>query len=89
MNKILAYFLVQIVTKDPNKSMDIVRELLNKSDKVERNKSITSSTSISSNTNKSKNEELVSSLNYLKSKKIKTKQDKESIYTLEMILKNT
>lgn len=89
MNKILAYFLVQLVTKDPNKSMDIVRELLNKPNKVERNKSISPSTSIASNSNKSKNEELVSSLNYLKSKKIKTKQDKESIYTLEMILKNT
>lgn len=89
MNKILAYFLVQLVTKDPNKSMDIVRELLNKPNKVEKNKSMTSSTPITSNSNKSKNEELVSSLNYLKSKKIKTKQDKESIYTLEMILKNT
>lgn len=89
MNKILAYFLVQLVTKDPNKSMDIVRELLNKPNKVERNKSITSSTSTTSNSDKSKNEELVSSLNYLKSKKFKTKQDKESIYTLEMILKNT
>lgn len=89
MNKILAYFLVQLVTKDPNKSMDIVRELLNKPNKVERNKSISSSTPITSNSSKSKNEELVSSLNYLKSKKFKTKQDKESIYTLEMILKNT
>lgn len=89
MNKILAYFLVQLVTKNPNKSMDIVRELLNNPNKVKRNESITSSTSIVSNSNKSKNEELVSSLNYLKSKKIKTKQDKESIYTLEMILKNT
>ena len=89
MNKILAYFLVQLVTKDSNKSMDIVRELLNKPNKVEKNKSMTSSTPITSNSNKSKNEELVSSLNYLKSKKIKTKQDKESIYTLEMILKNT
>ena len=89
MNKILAYFIVQLVTKDPNKSMDIVRELLNKPNKVERNKSITSSTSTTSNSDKSKNEELVSSLNYLKSKKFKTKQDKESIYTLEMILKNT
>jgi hypothetical protein len=27
-------------------------------------------------------------LNYLKSKDVKTKQDRDSIYTLEMILKN-
>jgi hypothetical protein len=36
----------------------------------------------------SKKEELVDNLTYLKSKKTKTKQDKESIYTLEMVLKN-
>jgi hypothetical protein len=32
--------------------------------------------------------EIMDSLNYLKSKKIKTKKDKESINMLEMILKN-
>ena len=32
--------------------------------------------------------DLIDSLNYLKSKKVKTKQDKDSIYTLEMVLKN-
>lgn len=37
---------------------------------------------------KSKKDELLESLDYLKSKKFKTKQDRESIYTLEMILKN-
>lgn len=37
---------------------------------------------------KSKRDEIVNSLNYLKSKDVKTKQDRESIYTLEMVLKN-
>ena len=37
---------------------------------------------------KSKKDELVDSLNYLKSKEFKTKQDSESFYTLEVILKN-
>jgi len=37
---------------------------------------------------KSKKDELLESLNYLKSKKVKSKQDKESIYTLETVLKN-
>ena len=36
----------------------------------------------------SKKQELIDSLEYLKSKKIKTKKDKDSIYTLEMVLKN-
>ena len=37
---------------------------------------------------KSKKDEIIDSLNYLKSKKSPTKQDKDSIYTLQMILKN-
>jgi hypothetical protein len=37
---------------------------------------------------KSKKDELVESLNYLKSKSNRTKQENESIYTLEMVLKN-
>ncbi len=35
-----------------------------------------------------KKQEIIDSLNYLKSKKVKTKQDKDSIYSLEMVLKN-
>ena len=37
---------------------------------------------------KTKKEELIEALDFLKSKKVKTKQDKDSIYTLEMVLKN-
>ena len=37
---------------------------------------------------KSKKDELMESLNYLKSKSKRTKQDNESIYTLEMVWKN-
>jgi hypothetical protein len=37
---------------------------------------------------KSKRDELLEGLNYLKSKKIKTVKDKESIYTLELLLKS-
>lgn len=37
---------------------------------------------------KSKKDEIVEALDYMKSKKGKTKKDKESIYILEMVLKN-
>jgi len=40
------------------------------------------------NNDKSKKIEILDALKYLKSKKTKTKKDKESIYTLEMVLKN-
>jgi|LakMenEpi03Aug12_release.lakeMendotaPanAssembly.Ray.scaffolds.fasta_scaffold1450341_1 hypothetical protein len=42
---------------------------------------------VSSNKKNNKSE-IIQSLGYLKNKKEKTKQDKESIYTLEMILRN-
>lgn len=35
-----------------------------------------------------KKQEVIDSLNYLRSKTTKTKKDKESIYALEMVLKN-
>lgn len=35
-----------------------------------------------------KKQEVIDSLNYLKSKPTKSKKDQESIYTLEMVLKN-
>jgi len=35
-----------------------------------------------------KKQEIIASLDYLKNKPIKSKQDKESIYSLEMVLKN-
>ena len=37
---------------------------------------------------KSKKDEIIEALEYMKSKKGKTKKDKESIYMLEMVLKN-
>ena len=35
----------------------------------------------------SKNQEIINSLDYLKSKEVRTKQDQISIYTLEVVLK--
>ena len=37
---------------------------------------------------KTKRDEVLESLSYLKSKEFKTKQDRESIYTLEVVLKS-
>ncbi len=36
----------------------------------------------------SKRQEIVNAINYIKNKPVKTKQDKESLYSLEMVLKN-
>ena len=61
-----------------------------KSHDVEQSQPLVSnkSTIVTVNKNVDKKQEILDSLDYLKSKKIKTKQDRESIYSLEMVLKN-
>jgi hypothetical protein len=78
-------------TWNPDKSLDIVREFM--VDEVDAQKKSFPAFKKSQVKNptpnpKSKKEEVLQSLEYLKSKQVKTKQDKESIYTLEMVLKS-
>jgi hypothetical protein len=78
-------------TWNPDKSLEIVREFMG--DDLDTPKKSFSTTKISQVKNpiqnaKSKKEEVLQSLEYLKSKQTKTKQDKDSIYTLEMVLKS-
>lgn len=90
MKKIFAYCLVNLFTWNPDKSLEIVREFLNDSPQniVDKSKTIVKVEEKKKVQPKNKRDELLQSLKYLKSKEVKTKQDKESIYTLEMILKN-
>ena len=91
MDKIIAYILVNLVTWNPDKSMEIVREFLGGNPVVKpsvNTKIVTPTPQQKKTPSKNKRDELLESLEYLKSKKVKTKQDKDSIYTLEMILKN-
>ena len=90
MKKIFTYCLVNLFTWNPDKSLEIVREFLGDTSisKPSPIKKVLSQTQQKKTPPKSKRDELLESLNYLKSKETKTKQDKESIYTLEMVLKN-
>ena len=90
MKRIFAYILVNMFTWNPDKSLEIVREFLGEESSNVK-KSLPVNVKQVKNTTqqpKSKKEEILQSLEYLKSKQTKTKQDKESIYTLEMILKS-
>ena len=90
MKRIFAYIFVNMVTWNPDKSLEIVREFLGEESSNVK-KSLPVNVKQVNNTTqqpKSKKEEILQSLEYLKSKQTKTKQDKESIYTLEMILKS-
>jgi hypothetical protein len=78
-------------TWNPDKSLEIVREFMD-DEMGSQKKSFTavkkSHVNNPTSNPKSKKEEVLQSLEYLKSKQVKTKQDKESIYTLEMVLKS-
>lgn len=92
MKKIFAYIIVNIFTWNPDKSLSIVKEFLCDQPSSPSNvKPILSGSTkniVKPAQNKNKKDELMENLDYLKSKKNKTKQDKDSIYTLEMVLKN-
>lgn len=85
MEKELFRHIVFFITKSESKTnmvMDIVFPEL----ETERNSIVHNE--IKKEKISTKKQEILDSLNYLKSKKTKTKKDKESIYTLEMVLKN-
>jgi hypothetical protein len=86
MKELLKYLVIRITTRHAKTAIDIYTTLYPNQKEVVY---VDNSTSVVSVQNtKSKKDEILDSLNYLKNKKVKTKQDKESIYSLEMVLKN-
>jgi hypothetical protein len=92
MEKLLVLLAIRAFVRNTDDSIKIYNALFSEQKPVVKKEK----PSITGTTNKpivevkkpSKRDELLESLTYLKSKKAKTKQDKDSIYTLEMILKN-
>jgi hypothetical protein len=89
MKKLIIYLLIRITTRhakdaiamyktlyhsNPNTSVVVINNPLSK---------LTEHGKI-----KSKKQEVMDSIDYINSKKRKTKQDKDSLYSLEMVLKN-
>ena len=86
MKELLKYLVIRITTRHAKTAIDVYNTLYPKQKEVIY---VDNSTPVVSVQNtKSKKDEILDSLNYLKNKKVKTKQDKESIYSLEMVLKN-
>jgi hypothetical protein len=94
MKELLKYLVIRITTRHAKTAIDVYNTLYPNQNEViyiekpvvnqvESNMSV-----VSVQNTKSKKDEILESLNYLKNKKVKTKQDKESIYSLEMVLKN-
>lgn len=93
MKELLKYLVIRCTTRHAKTSLEVYNTLYPKqNDVVYIEKPVVSQVqnnmTVSSVSSKSKKDELLDSLNYLKNKKVKTKQDKESIYSLEMVLKN-
>ena len=75
--------IIRILSKDVDTALKVYN-ILYPNNVMNENKTSTPKTEEFS----SKKDEVLKSLEYLKSKSVKTKKDKESIYMLEMILKN-
>ena len=86
MKELLKYLVIRITTRHAKTAIDVYNTLYPKQKEVVYVDNTTSVVSVQNT--KSKKDEILDSLNYLKNKKVKTKQDKESIYSLEMVLKN-
>ena len=94
MKELLKYLIIRCTTRHAKTAIEVYNALYPKQKEivyiekpiitqVENNLSVTSVPKT-----KSKRDEIMESLSYLRSKKVKTKQDKESIYSLEMVLNN-
>jgi hypothetical protein len=94
MKELLKYLVIRVTTRHAKTAIDVYNSLYKKQKEIiyiekplsTQNEVNTSVVSVQNNN--SKKDEVLESLNYLKNKKVKTKQDKESIYSLEMVLKN-
>jgi hypothetical protein len=86
MKELLKYLVIRLTTRHAKTAIDIYNTLYPNQKEVVYVDNTTSVVSVQNT--KSKKGEILDSLNYLKNKKVKTKQDKESIYSLEMVLKN-
>jgi hypothetical protein len=92
--KLIKYLIIYRTTKDPMMAAKIYQMIyhpeINQNDVIvnQEPKLQYSSTPTSVTEPTDKKTELMKSLEYLKGKKNLTKQDKDSIYTIEMVLKN-
>ena len=93
--KLLKYLIIFKTTKDPMMAAKIYQMIyhpeLTKSivvPTIEPTLSYSKPQSVSPVQSINKKDELLASLEYLKNKKVKTKQDRDSIYTIETVLKS-
>ena len=89
MKKLFCYLIIRLTTRRALNAVKIYETIYNTKSEEKEVIIINKPTELNDNgTVKSKKQEIVDAINYIKSKTDKTKKDKESLYSLEMVLKN-
>ena len=92
MDKILTYLLILAVTKDERKAKMVMDVLYNEKPKTiaSKTKSVRKTAPVNETAPvvNSKQQEIMDAIGYLKSKPKKTKEDRDKIQMLEVILKS-
>ena len=85
MERLLTLIVLTAITKDINKSVNLVQQVYGD---VPKQLDLSIKARPPKDKPMSKREELENTLSELKSKRVKTKVDKQNIYTLEQVIKN-
>ena len=85
MERLLTLIVLTAITKDINKSVNLVQQVYGD---VPKQLDLSIKARQPKDKPMSKREELENTLSELKSKRVKTKEDKQNIYTLEQVIKN-
>lgn len=94
MMKLFRFYIIYRFSKDAITAAKIYNMLyhtnvpLHKSEDQKKPNEVKPKSEKTINKTQDKKQQIIESLEYLKSKKNPTKQDKDSIYTLQMVLKN-
>lgn len=89
MKKLFCYLIIRLTTRRALNAVKIFETIYHTKSEEKKVIIINKPTELKdTGTVKSKKQEIVDAINYIKSKTEKTKKDKESLYSLEMILKN-
>ena len=89
MKKLFCYLIIRLTTRRALNAVKIYETIYNTKSEEKEVIIINKPTELNDNGKvKSKKQEIIDAINYIKSKTEKTKKDKESLYSLEMVLKN-
>ena len=88
MKKLFYYLIIRLTTRHAETAIKIYEKIYNHQPQGSIIEPIARPVVNEPKHSTNNKQQLIESLSYLKSKKVKTKQYKDSIYTLEMVLKN-